>query len=83
MSIGTIDEKWRLTIPKEARRSMKLSPKTPVDVKLRRNSLVIRPLRRPTRATDDSLLWLLSHPAKADPRKLKKLDLEKMEDEMW
>ncbi len=84
MSVGTVDEKWRLQIPKEVRRVMRLTPRTTVDIRLSKNSLIIKPLRKTTsRHKFDSLTWLLKHPAHADPVKVKAIDLEKIEEEMW
>jgi len=31
----------------------------------------------------DSLSWLLKHPAHADPAKVKAVDIDKVEEEMW
>lgn len=84
LSITTIDDKWRVTIPKEARRAMRLSRRVPVTVKLKKHSLVIQSLRKSLRRREkDSLEWLMMHPARADPKRIKKVDLEKVEDEMW
>jgi len=84
MPVGTIDEKWRVTIPKQARKDMKLLPRTPVNVKIRKGALVIVPLRKhAARRKSDSLTWLMEHPAHVNRRKLKSVDLEKLEDEMW
>jgi bifunctional DNA-binding transcriptional regulator/antitoxin component of YhaV-PrlF toxin-antitoxin module len=58
MAIATIDDKWRVTIPKEARKAMRLSPRVPVSMKLRKDSLVILPLRKGARRKADSLSWL-------------------------
>lgn len=84
MPVGTVDEKWRVTIPKEARKSLRLVPRTLIDMKLKKDSLIIVPLRRTVdRRKGDSLTWLLNHPAHANPEKLKRVDLEKIEEEMW
>ncbi|MBI3412742.1 MAG: AbrB/MazE/SpoVT family DNA-binding domain-containing protein [Candidatus Aenigmarchaeota archaeon] len=84
MPIATIDEKWRVTIPKEARKAMRLAPRTPLKVRLNKGSLVIQPLRRGVDSRErDTLTWLIAHPAKVEPRKLKGLNLDRMEDEMW
>lgn len=84
MSVGTVDEKWRLQIPKEIRKTMRLMPRTAVDIRLARNSLIIKPLRRKTKMQkSDSLTWLLKHPAHANPTKVKTVDLKKVEEEMW
>ncbi len=84
MKVETIDEKWRVTIPKEVRKKVNIFPKMPVGVTLERNRIIITPLlARADRRKADSLTWLLEHPTRADPKKLKKIDLEKMEDEMW
>ncbi|MBI2543331.1 MAG: AbrB/MazE/SpoVT family DNA-binding domain-containing protein [Candidatus Aenigmarchaeota archaeon] len=84
MPVGTIDEKWRVTIPKEARKSMRLLPRMPVNVKLKKDSIVIMPLHKGAdKRRGDSLTWLLNNPAHVNPKKLKALDLNNIEDEMW
>ncbi len=79
-----VDEKWRVTIPKEIRKAIHIAPRTPVDVKLVKNAVVIKPVKRRTRSGKDSLDWVISHPASIRPKKLlTKEDLDKIEDEMW
>lgn len=84
MPVGSIDEKWRVTIPREARRSMRLMPRSLVDMKLGKDSLVIVPVRKGNSLRrSDSLTWLLNHPVHVDSKKLRRIDLNKVEEEMW
>lgn len=84
MSTSTIDEKWRLVVPKEIRKAIRISPRTPVNIKLSKDSFIVRPLhRRIGTRKGDSLTWLLQHPAHIRLKKLKKIDLEKIEEKMW
>lgn len=84
MAISTIDEKWRVVIPKEVRKAVHMHPRTAVDVRMRKNTVVITTLHKGVAQNrNDSLTWLLDHPIRMNPMKLKKIDLKKIEEEMW
>jgi len=84
MAVSTIDEKWRIIIPREVREKMRLFPKMPVSIMMDSDRIVVTALRAGAdRRKADSLTWLLDHPARADPRKLKSVDLDKVENQMW
>ncbi len=84
MTVGTVDEKWRVTIPKEVRARGNISVRSPVDIKWSRKQMVVVFLRKKRSAKRaDTLNWLLRHPAKVDPEKLKRIDLGRIKNEMW
>ncbi len=84
MAISTVDEKWRIVIPKEVRKAVRMHPRTVVDIRTRRNAIVITTLHKgAAQNRNDSLTWLVDHPIRVNRMKLKKIDLEKVEEEMW
>lgn len=80
MNEAVIDEEGRVIISKTLRWQAGLAARSTVTIRLVDNRIILVPHRGGKR---DSLTWLLEHPAHVDPKKLKKINLDKLEDEMW
>lgn len=80
-----IDKKGRVTLPKMLRNQARFKLNSRMRAEVRERSIVLKPLpdKSDFCTSGDSLLWLLRHPAHVDARKLKKIDLDKIEREMW
>lgn len=85
MPIVKIDKKWRIVLPKGLRKSINLKPNQHLRLRGEKNSIVMTSMKQPEKIGKNDPLWndIFENPAHADPKKIKKLDLEKLEEEMW
>ncbi len=85
MTIVKIDKKWRIVLPKSLRRNIKLKPNQYLRLSVEKDSFVIKPIKieRNNASRDPFLNDIFNNPAHVDPKKIKKLTLEKLEDELW
>lgn len=80
-----LDDKNRLTLPKRLAAELKIRPGQPVLLKPQQGTLVIERLSPRSKAGKraDTLSWLLANPLHVSKQKLKRLDIDRIEDEMW
>ena len=85
MPIVKIDKKWRIVLPKQLRKTVKLKQNQHLKLSLEKDSFVLRPMKtNESKVSSDPFLNdIIKNPAHVDPKKIKKIDLEKIEDEMW
>jgi len=84
MEIVRMDEKGRIQLTKKLREELELKPMEALEASVKDTTITIRPFKvRKISRRQDPLDWLLSHPAHVDKKKLKKINLEKLEDEAW
>ncbi len=81
-----LDKKGRVLIPKQFRKAAKISPFKPLILRLENSDHIIlereEHFRKHTKETDP-FMHDIHNPMHIDPKKIKKIDLEKLEDEMW
>ncbi|MBD3155166.1 MAG: hypothetical protein GF368_00740 [Candidatus Aenigmarchaeota archaeon] len=86
MNIVEIDERGRILIPKEIRKGGSIKPRQQFIIKIvNDNDLFLDKIENPEKATtkNDPFIQSIKNPAHVSPNKLKKINLEKLEDEMW
>ena len=86
MNIVEIDERGRILIPREIRRGGSIKPHQQFVIKLvNDNDLFLDKIEKPEKRgiERDPFIESIKNPAHASPSKLKKIDLEKLEDELW
>jgi len=86
MNIVEMDERGRILIPKEIRVGGSIKPNQQFIIKLvNDNDLLLDKIEKPEkkRLERDSFIESIKNPANVPPSKLKKIDLEKIEDELW
>ncbi|HLD83391.1 MAG TPA: AbrB/MazE/SpoVT family DNA-binding domain-containing protein [archaeon] len=80
MNEAIVDEEGRVILPKRLRQRAGLAARSTVTIRVVDDRIILVPHRGEKK---DSLIWLLEHPAHVDSKKLKKIDLEQLKDEMW
>ena len=84
MRIVKMDEKGRVHLTRGIREELRLRPHEVLEASVRDTTLTLKPFRkRKVSRKEDSLDWILRNPAHVSRKKLKEIDLEKIEDEMW
>lgn len=84
--IVELDEKGRVLIPKEFRKIIRVESGQPLNLLLQDHDAILleKIERKVGRFEKDPLLKdILKKPAHVSPKKLKELDLEKLEEELW
>lgn len=82
MPIVKMDEKGRIQIPQEVREEWKLKPKQALVVKVKKDSISVTKLKKPTPETDPLLRDIMVRPLRTKKKLTKKL-LDKLEEEAW
>lgn len=83
MPIVEMDERGRIIIPKELRKIISAEHRQPFLLKLSdSDTVILKKIERRSRK-GKSLISLIKKPLHVLPEKLKKIDLEKIEEEMW
>jgi AbrB family looped-hinge helix DNA binding protein len=81
MRVVRVDERGRIILPKRLRERLPVKPGHNLIASFSNGTIVLQKLKP---ASDkDSLLWDVQHPLHVNKRTLKKIDLDKIEDEMW
>ncbi len=84
MTVVKIDGKGRITIPRQVRKAAHLRPNQSLNLRLAEDSIVLKRMHaEKSKFEEDPLFKDLRNPAHADPKRLKRLDLEKLEEELW
>ena len=84
MAVVKIDSKGRITIPRQVRKAAHLRPNQPLNLRLAEDSIVLKKIHtEKSKFEEDPLFKDLRNPAHVDPKKIKKLDLEALEEELW
>ncbi|MFA4820232.1 MAG: AbrB/MazE/SpoVT family DNA-binding domain-containing protein [Candidatus Aenigmatarchaeota archaeon] len=85
MTIVKIDKKWRIVLPKSLRKNVKLRQNQHLRLHVEKDTFVFRPLKTSDsrNSKDPFLNDIINNPLHVNPKKIKKLDLEKLEEEMW
>ena len=85
MPVVIIDKKWRIVLPKQVRKSVRLKQSQRLRLKVEKDSIVLKKLSEGKGRNEKDPLWddLFNNPLHVDPKKLKKIDLKKIEEEMW
>lgn len=85
MVIVKIDKKWRIVLPKSLRKNIKLKPNQHFRLSVEKNSFVIKPIKlgKNNVSKDPFLNDIINNPAHVDSKKIKRLPLKKLEDELW
>jgi len=80
-----MDKKGRVTLPSKIRTQAHLRFSAPMRIELKQKSIILKPLPGKTESSrnNDPLFWLLRHPVHVNPKKLKKINLRKLREEMW
>ena len=83
MPIVEMDERGRVIIPKELRKVISAEHRQAFLLKLSdSDTVILKKIEKKTRS-GKSLVSLIRKPLHVLPEKLKKIDLEKIEEEMW
>ena len=84
MEIVRVDEKGRVQLTKKIRKELNLKPMEVLEASIKNSTISLKPFRiRKVSHKEDPLEWLLKHPAHVEKGRLKKIDLEKLEEEAW
>ena len=86
MTIVEMDERGRILIPKEVRESASIRPRQRFMIRLFNNKALILEKMEGFEKNEmrrDPLIESIRNPAHVSPEKIKKIDLEKIEEEMW
>lgn len=85
MTIVKVDKKWRIVLPRRLRQKISLRKNQHLNLRFEKDFIILKTLKRQeSRSERDPVLDdILKNPAHADPKKIKKIDLEKIEEEMW
>lgn len=86
MNIVEVDNRGRILIPKEIRRAGSIKPNQQFIIKIvNNNDLLLDKIEKSEKKNfrRDPFMESIENPAHVSPNKLKKIDLEKLEDEMW
>ncbi|MBI5332384.1 MAG: AbrB/MazE/SpoVT family DNA-binding domain-containing protein [Candidatus Aenigmarchaeota archaeon] len=78
-----IDDRGRILIPQEIREAIHMESEEVLNLVLEDDTILLRRLRHKKTQKKDSLLVLLESPMHVDPKKLKGIDLEEIENKMW
>ncbi len=81
-----LDKKGRVLIPKQFRKAAQIGLFKPLILRIENNDHLILEREEHFRTHDksaDPFMAYIRKPHRADPEKFKKIDLEKIEDEMW
>lgn len=79
--IVTVDKKGRIMISKSLRKRLKIKPGNRLILDYSGKFIAIRTPKKVKH--NDALLWDLSHPIHVDKKRLERIDLEKLEEEVW
>lgn len=82
MQTIVVDQKGRILLPKQIRERLKTSNGDRLMIERSTEEEVTFKVLKPTKKKD-KLLELLDHPFHVSEAKIKEVDLEKVEDEMW
>ena len=81
MPIVEVDKRGRIVIPKELRKEISLKPKEAFLIKISdKDTLILKKIEKKGRKPSSPIF---GKPLHVSPKKLKKIDLEKIEEEMW
>lgn len=84
MPVVKIDKKWRIVLPKNIRKNIRLRQSQRLKLRVEKDSIVLKKLKDDKAVKEeDSFLKDIRNPIHVDPKKLKKIDLKKIEEEMW
>ncbi|MBI2579256.1 MAG: AbrB/MazE/SpoVT family DNA-binding domain-containing protein [Candidatus Aenigmarchaeota archaeon] len=79
-----IDKKWRIVLPKQVRKNIRLKQSQRFRLQVDKDSIVLKKLKDDKAVKEvDPFLNDIRNPIHVDPKKLKKIDLKKIEEEMW
>ena len=80
-----IDNKGRVLIPKAVREQLSLANEETINVFAKdKEHIIIEKVTLPRKRGEDTLDWLLKHPAHvANPKMVSREELEEIEEEMW
>ncbi len=84
MTIVKMDERGRILLPYEVRKSIRIHSDERLNLILEDDAIILKKIKNSKKSgKKDSLTTFLENPSHVDPKKLKKIDLEKIENEMW
>lgn len=84
MPIVEIDERGRMLIPKQIRRIAGIRSREKFFLRLEsKNRLVLEKIDEESSVERDPLMELMDNPLHVSPEKIKKIDLERVEEELW
>lgn len=84
MVLVKTDSKGRIVVPKPLRKALHIEPEEVLELVPKGRAFVVRhavPLHKSRK--QDYLGWLHAHPAKVSREKIRKISLEKLEEEAW
>ncbi len=74
-----VDDTYRINLSKELIDLLKIRPKDRFNILIEKNKIVLKKIER----EKDSLIELLESPAHVDPAKIKQVNLDMLEEELW
>ena len=74
-----VDDTYRINLSKELIDLLKIKPKDRFNILIEKNKIVLKKIER----EKDSLVELLESPAHVDPAKIKQVNLDLLEEELW
>ncbi len=74
-----VDDTYRINLSKELIDLLKIKPKDRFNILIEQNKIVLKKIER----EKDSLVELLESPAHVDPAKIKQVNLDLLEEELW
>lgn len=84
MPIVEIDKRGRMVIPKEIRRIADIKSKEKFFLRLEnKEKLILEKVEKGSRSKKDPLIELINNPIHVSPERIKKIDLEEVEEELW
>ena len=84
MPIVEMDERGRMLIPKEIRRIAEIKSREKFFLRLEnKKKLILEKIEEKSSTRKDPLIELIDNPLHVSPEKIKKIDLEKVEEELW
>lgn len=84
MTIVKIDDRGRILVPQTVREAIGIKSEENLNMILEDDIIILKKLKSSKRSgKKDSLKVFLDNPSHVDPKKLKRIDLEKIENEMW
>lgn len=82
MQTVVVDQKGRILLPKKLRAKLKLKSNNRLMVESSENERIVFKLVKSS-GKNRELLWLLNNPLHVSKDLIKKINLEKLENEMW
>ena len=83
MKIVKMDKKWRIILPKNIRRSAALKQSQGFSLRLENDTIILKKIHDKKESANDMLMKDIMNPAVTDKKRIKYMDLEKLEEEAW